>query len=185
MRWIIREATALALVVALGRAIGVGAPDPLLDEYRVKAAFLFNFAKFVQWPLDVFQNPDEPMSFCILGPDPFGHSLEDTISGHLIQGRTIIVRYIYRVSEAPGCQLLFITSGANIQFRSALAEFKAIGVLTVGESDTSIENGLVINFLIEGSKVRFEINVETAEREKLRISSRLLSLARIIRTSKR
>jgi hypothetical protein len=171
---------ALGLIVALHICNAAGPPDQAFDEYQVKAAFLYNFAKFVQWPPEVFQSSSAPLAICILGQDPFGRSLEDTVVGREIDGRSLAVRHISSVKQVAGCQVLFIGAAEYKRSPPMLADIRTPGVLTIGDSDASGADGVVINFKLDGGKVRFEINVEAAEREKLRISSRLLSLAQIV-----
>jgi hypothetical protein len=179
-RWVVGRAAAVGLVMALGNCLAAGTPDQSVDEYQVKAAFLYNFAKFVQWPSESFQSSNDPIAICVLGQDPFGRSLEDTVAGRGIEGRSLVVRHISSVKQVAGCHVLFISSAENKRSLPMLAEIKTPGVLTIGDSGPSGADGVVINFKLEGGKVRFEINVEAAEREKLRISSRLLSLAHIV-----
>ena len=181
----IRRTAAVGFVMALGDCLTAGSPEQPFDEYQVKAAFIYNFAKFVQWPSNTFASSNEPMAICVLGQNPFGHSLEDTVAGRAIEGRSLVVRHISIVNQAAGCQILFISSAENKRPLPILAEVKTPGILTIGESDASAADSVVINFKLEGGKVRFEINLEAAEREKLRISSRLLSLAHIVESNRK
>jgi hypothetical protein len=160
-----------------------GSPQPV-DEYQVKAAYLYNFAKFVQWPPDAFRSANEPIALCVPGPDPFGRSLDDTVVGQTIEGRALIVRRTASVKEAAGCHVLFISSVPNKHSPLILSEI-APGILTILDSGASGVEGAVITFKLEGGKVRFEINVDAAERQKLRISSRLLNLAHIVNSKKK
>jgi hypothetical protein len=170
---------AIGLAMALRFCLATASAEQPLDEYQVKAAFLYNFAKFVQWPSDAFQSASEPIAICVLGQDPFGRSLEDTVAGRAIEGRSLIVRHISTVKQVAGCHVLFIGSADHKRSPPMLADIKP-GILTVGESDASGADGVVINFKLDEGKVRFDINVDAAEREKLQISSRLLSLAHIV-----
>jgi hypothetical protein len=180
----IRPAILLCFAVAFAN-LAAGAAEEPLDEYQVKAAFLFNFAKFVEWPSGTFNTPDQPITICILGKDPFGHSLDDTVAGRLVDGRSFVVRRISGVRQVPGCHILFVSSADDMRPAATLADIGTPGVLTVGESDAAGADGFVINFRLEDGKVRFDINVGTANREKLRISSRLLGLAHIVRTARK
>jgi len=170
---------ALVLTIAAGSSPAWAAMPPL-DEYTVKAAFLVNFTEFVEWPAGSFQSAYDPIAICVLGQDPFGHSLEDRVARRAIEGRPLLVRHVSSVRQGAGCHVLFISSAENKRSSPVLAELKAPGVLTIGESDDSAIEGVVINFKLQGGKVRFEINQAAADREKLRISSRLLSLALIV-----
>jgi hypothetical protein len=180
--WVIGRAVALGLAAVLG---ATGSPEQPADEYQVKAAFLYNFAKFVQWPSEAFQSSKEPIAICVLGQDPFGRSLEDTVAGREIDGRSLVLRHISSVKQAAGCHVLFISSSENNHPLPNLAEIKTSGILTIGDSDAAGADGVVINFKIELGKVRFEINLEAAERQKLRISSRLLNLAHIVESDRK
>jgi hypothetical protein len=181
--WVIGRA--FGFVVALASCLTAASPEVPLDEYQVKAAFLYNFAKFVQWPGGTFQSPNEPIAICVLGQDPFGRSLEDTVAGRVIEGRSLIVRHISSVKLVMGCHVLFISFAENKRAPPVLSDLRPPGILTIGESEAASADGPIINFRLEGGKVRFDINVEAAERQKLRISSRLLSLAHIVETNPR
>jgi hypothetical protein len=171
----------LILTIVLTTGVDLILPAQQLDEYHVKAAFLYNFAKFVDWPAEAFPTRDEPFAICVLGENPFGGSLDDVIAGRAITGRPVVVRHVSDARQTGGCQILFVTSSAGKRFVSSFAATKHSGVLTVGEKGNSSSEGLIINFTLEGGKVRFEINLVAAADEKLRFSSRLLSLATMVR----
>jgi hypothetical protein len=152
-----------------------------LDEYQVKAAFLYNFVKFVEWPPQTFKNPTDRIAICILGQDPFGGALDDAVKGKIFEGRAFVVPRISDVREASGCQILFVSASESKRARAVLAELKASSILTVGETEGFTTEGGVINFKLEEGRVRLRVNVEAAERAKLRISSKLLSLAQIVK----
>lgn len=174
------------LVLALGSLLAAAAsPDQPVDEYQVKAAFLYNFAKFVQWPAEAFKTASDPIAICVLGQDPFGNSLEDTVAGKAIEGRSLTVRHISSSKQVAGCHVLFIGSAEDKRSSAVLADIRMPGILTIGESDASGADGVVINFRLEAGKVRFDINVDAAASEKLRISSRLLSLAHIVESNRK
>jgi hypothetical protein len=167
----------LSVTLVLTVQLIAGHPQGPPDEYQVKAAFLYNFAKFVEWPPEAFGNPSESLPVCVLGEDPFGRALDDVISGKKIEGRALIVRRISDAHQAKGCRILFVSSSERRGVLSILAGINESGVLTVGEADSAASGGMIINFILEGGKIRFAINTAAAEREKLRFSSRLLSLA--------
>jgi hypothetical protein len=173
---------AFGIVIASASCL---AASPPMDEYQVKAAFIYNFAKFVQWPVDAFKGPSDPISICVLGQDPFGSSLGDTVANRSIDGRSLIIRHLANIKQVVGCHVLFIGSAEDKRLPSTVADIRATGVLTIGDSDFSGVDGVVINFKLEGGKVRFDINVDAAEREKLRISSRLLSLAHVVESNRK
>ena len=150
------------------------------NEYQVKAAFLYNFAKFVEWPAQSFKGSDDPIAICTLGQNPFGSMLEDAVKGKTLEGRAFVVRAIPDVRQARGCHILFISSSEQKHLQLILESIKAPGILTVGETEGFAKNGGIINFKLEGGMVRFEINVGAAAKEGLQIRSNLLSLAEIV-----
>ena len=148
---------------------------PVAGEYQVKAAFLYNFAKFVDWPAGA-----GPSAFvlCILGDDPFGAGI-NVIAGKQIGGRVLQVRRLASADGAAACQMLFISGSESEGLARALAAVRNRPVLTVGDTPGFAERGVAINLYVEQSKVRFEINLDAAKRAQLNISSQLLKLARI------
>jgi len=166
-----------ALVVAA--VFATGAMAQTVDEYRVKAAFVFNFAKFIQWPTEAFKTPADPLVICVLGQDQMTNSLRDAVNGNAIDGRPVIVRQFAVGQVSCDCNILFVGSSVAKRFRSGLKE--SAGLLTVGETPGFAADGGVINFKLEDGRVRFEINVAAAERQQLHISSKLLSLAQLVK----
>jgi hypothetical protein len=163
----------LATLSALGQAV---------EEYQVKAAFLYNFARFVEWPAHTFKSTNDPLVICILGEDPFGHLLENTVQGKTIEGRPIVLRSTSEVGQTAGCHVLFVSLSERRQLSSILAGVSSTGVLTVGETAGFAALGGVINFKLENERrIRFEVNLAAAREADLKISSKLLSLALIVR----
>ena len=157
--------------------ISTYAADPNL-EYQVKAAFLLNFTKFIEWPPTAFENSGSPFTICILGEDPFGRALDDVVTGEAVGGRRLVVRRIDR-NPAPGaCQVVFI--GADVRDISKILDSLTPGVLTVGEGSNFAREGGIIGFVIENRRVRFDINSSAADRAGLKFSSRLLNVARSV-----
>ncbi len=154
--------------------------DP--DEYQVKAAFIYNFAKFVTWPAQAFKGPSDPLVICVVGNDPFNGALEEAVRGKTIDGRPLAIKVMGKVDANCPCQILFVShSGAK---RSA-AEVSSNGVLIIGESPGfAAKGGGVINFKLQDGRVRFEINPDAADRQQLHISSKLLSLADIVKDTR-
>jgi len=150
-----------------------------VDQYQVKGAFVFNFAKFVEWPPQAFKTPIDPLVICVLGGDPIGSVLRELVSGKSIGGRPVVVRQLTGGQTVGGCHILFVGSSENKRLRSFAGT--SAGILTVGETPGFAANGGLINFKLEGGKVRFEINAAAAEREQFHISAKLLSLAQIVK----
>jgi hypothetical protein len=161
----------LATIMA---AIAYSQP-PVLDEYQVKAAFLYNFAKFVEWPSAAFKNPDDPIAICVLGQNPFGSALEDIINGKRVADRGLRVRQVSDQREAARCHIVFVSAADDK--RTFLEEVKSLPVLTIGERDGFLADGGIIVFTVKDTRVHFDIDADGAARAKLKISSKLLSLA--------
>jgi hypothetical protein len=174
----------LTTIVAAGMTFSTAMDAQEPEEYQVKAAFLYNFAKFVEWPADAFKTPKDPIRICVLGHNPFGKNLEDLIRGKSIEGRPFELRQVSEAEEASGCHILFVGAADARRFRTAAGNIKTSGVLTVGEAQGFASSGGVVNFKIEDGRVRFEINVEAAEHQQLHISSKLLGLAEIVKAEK-
>ncbi len=149
------------------------------EQYRLKAAFLYNFAKFVQWPAQSFQNPADPFSICIYGQNPFGDSLAQATAGKTIDGHPIRIRPLGD-SQAAGCQILFVSDADRKRVKSTIDRVHGAGVLTVSDEPGFAARGGVINFKIDGNHLKFQINLSAAAEQKLTVSSKLLSLAEII-----
>jgi len=154
-----------------------------INEYQVKAFFLYNFARYVEWPSQSFKAVNDPIVICILGQNPFGSALDQAITGKVVEGRPFVVRRISDIPPGSNCHILFVNSSEPKRFRSMAGSLKGSGVLTVGETPGFTADGGVINFKLEDGKVRFEIDVDAAAREHLHISSKLLSLAQIAKKS--
>jgi len=174
-----RSLASLVLLLALPLAARAQASAP---EYAVKAAFLYNFTKFVEWPPEAF--PDERSQFkvCVLGTDPFGKSL-DAIGEESVAGRRISLLHSGEIREPEGCHILFVSRSEKDRLPQVLADLKQAPVLTVGDTGGFLDHGGIINFILEGGKVRFEINQEAAERAGIKISSKLLRLATRVKGS--
>jgi len=165
-----------ALVLCLCRSLDAADAEPL--EYRVKAAFLLNFTKFIEWPPSSFSSADSPFDLCVMGEDPFGRALDELVEGETVNGRKLEVQRIRR-DEAKNCQVLFIDNSEK-EIPKILSGLGP-GVLTVGEGDGFLRDGGIIGFVIQNRRVRFDINQSAAEAARLKISSKLLIVARNVR----
>jgi hypothetical protein len=159
-------------------------PDGLVPkEYQIKAAFLFNIPKFVEWPTTSFATASDPIVIGIFGNSPFGDQLEIIVKDRKINGRGIVVKHITKIEDAKTLHLLFLSAVDDKQFAAIKAVIQNSPVLTVGESTEFADAGGAVNFVLVGDKVRFEINMATAELAGLKISSQLQKLATTIRRS--
>jgi len=160
-----------------GKTAGSGEKS---SEYAVKAAFLFHFAQFVEWPEHSFRGANDPFVYCTIGFDPFQGGLDSALSGKTVGGRGFEVRHLKQAQEAAGCQLLFIGEEQKRQVAAAVTQFRGAPVLTVGESEGFVQEGGMIGFSLEDNKVRFDVNLEAAEKSGLKISAKLLALAKTV-----
>jgi YfiR/HmsC-like len=149
-----------------------------VSEYQVKAAYLYNFAKFVDWPAESFTSPAAPIRLCVLNDRPFQTQLEQIVNGKKIIGRPVLAIAVQTGEESRDCQVLFISSSQ--QPRHIFDLLQEASVLTVGETASFLEEGGIINFVIQGNQVHFEVNHKAATKARLRVSSRLLSLAKTV-----
>lgn len=144
-------------------------------EYQIKAAFLFNFTKFVEWPPKTFPDESSPIVIGVLGRNPFGGELDKIANGRTVNGRAVQVRLISTASEVFGVQVLFVPAGEESRLRASA--WRNAPVVVVGESNSFAALGGLITFTREADKVRFSINLESADRAGLKISAQLLKLA--------
>jgi YfiR/HmsC-like len=166
----------LSLVVVIATR-GQGNPPV---EYQVKAAFLFNFAKFVEWPTDTFQGEETPITLCVFRQDPFGGALDEIIRGKVINYRAVVSRRINELSDLRSCQLVFISSVEDKHLSEVIGSLKGTSALLVGEGEGFAERGGGIQLFQEDSKLRFAINVDSIQRARLTVSSKLLALAKVV-----
>lgn len=179
MRVTIRNILAvLALCVLLRAQDGARAEEPS-QEYKVKAAFIQKLIQFVDWPGNAFEGDQSPIVICVLGENRFGDALEEAVRGKVINGRSVSVTYRARGEEMPRCQVLFVSSSENGRLEEIFRAVDGKPVLTIGEGEEFPAAGGTIRFYLEEKKLRFEINPRSAEKARLTISSKLMSLARI------
>jgi hypothetical protein len=146
------------------------------SEYDLKAAFLYNFSSFVEWPAEAFSENSE-FVIGILGEDPFGAAIERTVKGKKIRGLPVTVKRFATIKDFSGANCLFISRSESGSIASIAAMVRSKPVLTVGDFPGFLSHGVVINFVVRNSKIHFEVNNETAKRANLLISSKLLNLA--------
>jgi hypothetical protein len=172
------QAAWIALAVVLGSAHALRADEPS-REYQVKAAFIYNFALFTEWPDSAFSDKNSPFVVAVIGPDPFGSFLSQTLTNKTIQGRPVILRHLDSADQISGVHLLFVPAEEDDHLDDIFKQVADQPILTVGESDKFLDAGGTIRFLLEDGRIRFEISPDSAARAGLRISSKLLSLAKI------
>jgi hypothetical protein len=167
----------LAIILAGGSQVNHA---EAASEYQVKAAFLYNFTKFVEWPADFFPSADAPIVIGVLGDPQFADVVAQTIRGQTINGRKLVSKRL-EGDDTSGCQVIFMGAVEKKRIAKALDKLKDSSVLTVGETEGFAQSGGVIGFLVENNKVGFEINAGSARQKRLKISSQLLKLAKHVR----
>jgi hypothetical protein len=153
----------------------------VFNEYQVKAAFVYTFAKFVEWPPQAFSSPASAMTICILGEDPFGRFLDDAVKGKSIGDRPLAVLRLTDLPMGHECKILFIASSERRRMQTLLASIAPLGLLTVGDTPDFAAQGGVIGLRLDGERIRLSVNLTAAEKANVRVSSRVLSLATIIK----
>jgi hypothetical protein len=152
-----------------------------MTEYQVKALFLFNFAKYVDWPAATLPTPDAPLIIGVLGQDNLNEDLSRVVDGKSINGHPILIKHITTEAEMAGCQILFIGASENSRLEEILGKIAALHILTVGEDEQFWQRGGIINFTLREQRVRLEVNLSAALRAQLQISSKLLSVADVVK----
>ena len=154
---------------------------PKAPEYRIKAAFLYNFTLYMEWPASSFAKADSPILLSVAGEDPFGGELDAAVRGKTVRGRPIEVHRYAQAADAVPCHLLFLDNAQAKNLPQLLRRLEEPYPLTVGESEDFTRIGGAIRFFIEGNKVHFEVNTDALARTHVKMSSKLLSLAKIVR----
>jgi YfiR/HmsC-like len=155
--------------------------DAKASEYEVRAAYLYNFAKFIEWPPGIPGPDSEPFRICILGDDSFESVLNSMIAGETVKGRKVEAKSIARSQEAPKCQILFIGSSQEGQLKAVFAGLGRSPILTVSDIPQFSQHGGMIEFTLDDNRVRFEVNLLSAREAGLAVSSELLKVATVVR----
>lgn len=171
----------LAVFAALGCPTGLRAESPMQREYEIKAAYLYNFINYIDWPENAFPTPGGTITIGVVGENPIGTAL-DVLNGKQVKGRTLALKQITDPKDFDQCQIVFISSSEKARLPELLGKLKDSRVLSVSEIDGFAEQGGIINFISEHNKVRFEINPDAARRLGLNISSELLKLAKLVKS---
>ena len=171
----------IAFCGLLLRAGNVSGGEVSMTEYQVKALFLLNFTKYVDWPATAFAETNSPIVIGLYGENKFGDALVKAVEGRTVSGRQIVIQPIEKNGDPGKCQILFIGDSEKNHLGEILDKIKALPVLTVGESDQFLEQGGMIHFVKKEGKIRLEISLEAARRAKLEISSKLLGVADVVK----
>ncbi|MBI3768336.1 MAG: YfiR family protein [Deltaproteobacteria bacterium] len=162
------------------RTVPTAAGTRTPTEYDVKAVYLLNFARFVEWPDAGFATATAPFAICVLGSDPFGSTLDETLAGETIAGRNLVTRRIAHPTDATTCQIVFTGASETTRLPAIVDALAGRPVLTVGDETAFTQRGGMISFRLEQSTVRIDVNPEAIRRSGLSMSSQLLRLARIV-----
>lgn len=175
-------------VLCLGLAIGSAAPvhgaEAAVSEYELKAAFLYNFTKFVDWPPRAFPVADGPIVIGIIGEDPFGTAIDALVRGEVVHDHALIVKRMPADGDLRNCQVLYISRSEKDHLPALMNQLKGSPVLTVSDMERFGEQGGIVNLVLENKAVKIEINSAAADRAGLQISAKLLRLARLVKSPK-
>jgi hypothetical protein len=171
---------ALAGLMPLAGATPTWAQENPPVEYQVKAAFLLNFAKFVEWPPEAFKSEKTPIALCVFRYDPFGSALDEVIRGKTINNRELLARRITELPDLKACQLVFVSNRQDKHLSEIANCLQGASVLVVGEGEDFAERGGGVQFFLESNRLRFAVNVDAVQRAHLTLSSKLLALAKIV-----
>lgn len=170
-----------ALIILLSSSASIApAQTAKPSEYQVKAAYLANFVKFIEWPARAGVPADEPFNICILGSDPFGPALDAALAGESVGRHALAARKVANAREAANCRVLFLNADDN-EVQKTLSALDKASILTVSDLPQFLKRGGMIQFVLEGNKVRFEVNLAAAKSAGLNLSSELLKVAAAVR----
>lgn len=177
-RWLTTMATTLALITVPSlRAQGSKPTD-----YQVKAAYLYNFGRFVEWPSKAAAQKDS-FTVCVLGQDPFGPALDTTLAGETIGGKHVVAKRIAAPEDSESCQILFLSSAESGRLKKIIEALDKEAILTVSDMPKFSQHGGMIQFVLDGNRIRFEVNLAATQHAGLTLSSELLKVAAAVRTS--
>jgi hypothetical protein len=171
---------AMALVAGSfpgGSALAQGAGAA---EYEIKGAFLFNFARFAEWPNSAFSSTTQPLIIGIIGEDPFDSQILDGLAHKTVDGRPLVIRHFKDARDIDVCHLLFVGSVKAKELTAILDSVKGKSILTVGESSGFLTSGGMIRFCFEDQKIRFEVSLSRIKSASVKLSAKLLSVAIIV-----
>jgi hypothetical protein len=180
----------MRIIIAAGAwtllgAVGLAAQQTATSEFQVKAAYIYNFGKFVKWPADAPANQGKSFIVCVLDQDPFGLTLQSTLKGESVGGRPVSVTRLSHAQDAAACHILFISSTHGKDLTDILAAVDDSAVLTISDIHDFSKRGGMIQFVLEGDRIRFEINLASAEKSHLTLASELLKVAIAVKKPER
>jgi hypothetical protein len=171
----------LGLIFGLPTVRSLRAQVPKPTEYEVQAAYLSNFGRFVEWPVRAGASEREPFYVCVLGQDPFGGILDGALRGETIGGAPLMARRVTGVADAANCRIAYVNPAKDTPLKTVLAALANSNTLTVSDAAGFTQQGGMIQFVLDGNRVRFEINLAAAQRAGLNLSSQLLKVAVAVR----
>jgi hypothetical protein len=171
----------LIMMLVLLRIPVLQAQQPKASEYQVKATYLYNFSRFVQWPANATAAQGDTFAICVIGEDPFGSALDMILSGETIDGKNVVAKRVLKPQEAVNCRVLYISPSEDSRLKVILVGLGKAGVLTVSDIPQFSQRGGMIQFVMEGNKIRFEVNLTSAQDAGLILSSDLLKVAAAVR----
>jgi hypothetical protein len=172
------------LVMAAGWIGGTSisiAEEPMPSEYQVKAAFLINFPKYVEWPAEAFAATNSPIVIAAMGETKVAAEIEKIITGRTVNGREIVLKRLASHEEPGVCHILFISAAEQQHSPNLCTQLKDISVLTVGESDDFLDRGGIINLARRDQKIAVQVNLTAADKARIKISSKLLGVAGVVK----
>jgi len=178
-RWSQGSVILCGLMVFLWGSLAASAQTSM-SEYQLKALFLCNFVKYVDWPSGAMQGTG-PIVIGILGEDNFSDNLKRAVEGKTVNGRQITIKHLSAGEELSGCSILFVSSSENSRLGAILGKTSTLPILTVGEDASFLQKGGIINFVLKEGKIQLEVNLQLAQKVKLQISSKLLSVAVVVK----
>jgi len=178
-RWLARLTGLALLCVVCGTCLG--AEKAALKEHQLKAAFIYNFTKFIEWPASGFPDTNAPFVVAVAGATPCAAELEQIARDRKVNGRELIINVVKTPEAARGAHVLFVPAAEEARLKDWLAAVRGTSVLTIGESESFLKEGGIINFMLEGEKIRFEIEMDQADVASLKVSAQLQKLARTVR----
>jgi len=171
----------ILLSALAGFCLHAQAQLPKANEFQVKAAYLYNFGRFVEWPDENSPDKKEVFEICVLGADPFGPTLDATLARETIDGKSVTAKRIAKPQDVDSCRIVFISSSEEGHLKEVLAALDKASVLTVSDIPRFSERGGMIGFILDGDRVRFDVNLASAQDARLTLSSELLKVANNVR----